>query len=141
MKYHFKVSKEGVGFSAACVELEGCRSQGDTREELEANMSEALNLYLDEPSDSKAILPLPKKALKGRGIVAVAVDPKIAFATYLRCQRLSKKLTQKQTAKLLGFKNLYSYQRLESSKTANPELLTLARLKEVFPDFYLDDVV
>ncbi len=141
MKYHFRVKKEEVGFSAACIELEGCRTQGDTHEELEANMAEVLNLYLDEPATSKTIIPLPRTAPRGRDIAAVVVEPKIAFAAYLRCLRLSNKMTQKQVAKMLGFKNLYSYQRLESSKTANPELLTLAKLKEVFPEFALDDVV
>ena len=141
MKYHFKVHKEDVGFSAVCVELLGCRTEGDTEEELEANMAEALNLHLDEPATSKTVFPLPKKIVKGKAVVAVAVEPKIAFATYLRCLRLNRKLTQQQMAKKLGFKSIYSYQRLESSKTANPELITLVKLKEAFPEFHLDEVV
>lgn len=51
------------------------------------------------------------------------------------------RMTQKEAARLLGMKNIYSYQRLESGKTANPELLTLVRIKQVFPEIDLDDVV
>jgi hypothetical protein len=43
-------------------------------------MAEALNLYLDEPASSKVIVPLPSKAPRGKALVAIAVDPKIAFA-------------------------------------------------------------
>jgi antitoxin HicB len=50
-------------------------------------------------------------------------------------------MNQKEAARLLGMKNIYSYQRLESGKTANPELLTLVRIKQVFPEIDLDDVV
>lgn len=141
MKYHFKIHKEKNAYWAEGIELKGCVTQGETLEELRTNMAEALNLYLDEPEDSKIIFPLPKKSVKGRGVAAVLVGPRIAFAFVLRRQRLTKKMTQKQVAEILGLSNLYSYQRLESSKTANPELSTLVRLKQVFPDLKLDDVL
>jgi len=73
--------------------------------------------------------------------VQVDMAPGIAFAYYLRTMRLSRGMTQKEAAKLLGMKNIYSYQRLESGKTANPELLTLVRIKKIFPEIDLDDVV
>ena len=60
MKYHFKVHKEKEGFWAECIELQGCVTQGDTKEELEANMKEALNLYLEENEDFEYLAPLPK---------------------------------------------------------------------------------
>ena len=41
----------------------------------------------------------------------------------------------------MGFKNLYSYQRLESSKTANPEFSTLLQIKKVFPEFEVDELL
>ena len=141
MKYHFKYTKEGAIYWAKCVELDGCFTQGKTLDELKANMREALNLHLDEPSNSKANFHPPKRNVKGRNIIQIPVDPKIAFALRLRLYRAAHGLTQKETAKRLGFKNLFSYQRLESSKTANPELLTLAKIKELFPEFDLDEVV
>jgi hypothetical protein len=38
----------------------------------------------------------------------------------------------------MGIKTLSTYQKLESSKTANPEWTTLVRLKQVLPGFPLD---
>ena len=141
MIYHFKIHKDGNGFWAECLELKGCHTQADSRKELNSNMVEALNLYLDEPQESTVVLPLAKKVRKGRNIAEVMVDPRVAFSFYLRHLRLSKGLTQKQAAALLGIKHLFSYQRLESSKTANPELVTIAQIKRVFPEFSLDDLL
>lgn len=141
MKYHFQIRKERLGYSAECLELEGCRTEGDSADELHVNMSEALNLFLDEPPSSTLSHALPKKHLKGRRIVEVAVAPHIAFATYLRAARHQRSLTQKQVATLLGFKSIYSYQRLESPKEANPELSTLVKIKSVFPDFDLSAIL
>ena len=65
MKYHFKVHKEGNGYWAECIELEGCLTQterdpkGGSIEELHYNMREALNLYLSESPDSDLIFPRP----------------------------------------------------------------------------------
>lgn len=54
MRYHFKVHKEKEGFWAECIELEGCVTQADTKEELNLNMQEALNLYLEEVEDDES---------------------------------------------------------------------------------------
>lgn len=59
MKYHFKIHKEGKGYWAQCIELEGCITQADSRKELKKRMQEALNLYIDEPVDSKDLAALP----------------------------------------------------------------------------------
>jgi antitoxin HicB len=47
----------------------------------------------------------------------------------------------KEAADLIDIKNIYGYQRLESSKKANPALLTMARLKEVFPELKIDRLI
>ncbi len=141
MKYHFKIHRERKGFWAQCLELEGISTQGDSKEELQKNMHEALNLFLDEPPDSKVIFPLPRSIPKGSSIVAVEVEPQIAFAFYLRRIRLKRGMTQKDVAKLMGYKNLYSYQRLEKAKTANPELSTLVQIKRLFPELDLEDIL
>ena len=141
MQYHFKTTKETKGYSASCIELPGCITQGDTKEELMTNMQEALDLYLDEPADSKSVFPLPKKRATGKNIIQVAVSSKIAFAFALRRTRLSKKLTQAEAALLIGFSgSLSNYQRLENSRTANPVLETLVRIKRAFPDFPLEQI-
>ena len=141
MKYHFKIHKDKTGYWAECVELEGCRTQADCKSSLAKNMKEALDLYLDEPKDSTLILPLQKKNIEAKNIAIVPVSPNIAFAFYIRRLRLKRKMTQHQVAKLLGVKNVYSYQRLESSETANPALKTLVLLKKIFPKLKIDEIV
>lgn len=141
MKYHFLVHREKKGYWANCIELEGCATQAVSESALETNMEEALNLFLDEPENSRTVFPLPKKSLKGRNIVEVSVAPRVALAFVLRKLRLERKLTQTQAAKLLGMKGLYSYQRLESSKTANPEFETIVRIKKAFPELKLDELI
>lgn len=141
MKYHFKVSKESKGYSATCIELPGCITQGDDKDELDFNMRESLNLYLDEPSDSKLVFPLPKKQVSGKSVVQVSVESKIAFAFALRRARLKSKLTQTQAKELIGITgSLNNYQRLEDSRTANPVLETIVRIKRAFPDFPIEQI-
>ena len=136
MNYHFRVHRNNDGLWAECIELSGCLTQADSEKELEANMKEVLNLFIDEPSDSKIIFPLPKKKVSGRNIVLVPVDPKIAFAFAMRRERLRNKLTQAQAAARLGITgSLNKYQRLERSQTANPEFLTLVKIRKAFPRF------
>ncbi len=141
MKYHFRIHREHRGYSAKCIELQGCQTQADTKAELLRNMEEAINGYLDEPLHSKVLFPKPKKQKTTKNIIGVSVDPKIAFAMLLRQARIKKNLTQSQVAKKLGLKNIYSYQRLESSKTANPALLTIVAIKEVFPELDMEMVI
>lgn len=138
MKYHFKVHKEGDGFWAECIELSGCFTQGDSMEELRKNMEEALNLYIEEPADSKKLAVLPDNSVSlSRSIVEVPVDPSIAFAFMVRYNRIQQGLTQREAANKLGFENLYSYQRLENKK-CNPTLKILSQIKKVFPNFSVD---
>ena len=141
MRYHFKVYHEKKGYWAECIELRGCITQADTKRELSENAQEALNLFLDEPETSQCIFPEPCSSAKGKEIIEVSVDPKIAFAMILRQERIKHHLTQNQVAKKLGYKNPYSYQRLENSKTANPSLLTIASLKSIFPDLNIEAIV
>ena len=138
MKYNFKIYKEKNGYWAECIELNGCVTQGDTEEELSINMFESLNLYLDEPEDSKIDFPLPKKIKKQVNIKQVPVDSKIAFTILLKRARREKKLTQSKMAQLLNYNSVFSYQKLESSKSANPTLLKIEKLKKVLPNLKLE---
>ncbi len=136
MKYHFQVHEDTDGLWAECVELEGCRSQGDTFEELKENLSEALNLYLDEPAGSNMLFPLPDAALDGKQeIVPIEVDPTIAFAMLVRHYRITHRMTQKEAQEALGLPNRTSYARLE--KKGNPRLDTIEKVVKAFPDFPL----
>jgi antitoxin HicB len=138
MIYHFKIHKEKKGFWAQCVELPGCYTQGDTMKELQENMQEALNLYIEEPSDSQDLAELPSESIRrSKNIVSVAVDPLIAFAFLVRYFRIKHGLTQSEAAKKMGFETLYSYQRLEAKK-CNPSLKMISKIKKAFPEFSVD---
>lgn len=138
MKYHFKIHKEKRGYWAECLELEGCVTQGDNLKKLHENMKEALNIYIEEPENSKDLVPLPnKKIKKSKNIVEVQLDPKIALSFLVRQHRVKHRMTQKQVAKAMGFDNVYSYQRLESRR-CNPTLDVMSRLKKVFPEISID---
>ncbi len=141
MKYHFKIHKEGKYFWAQCIELEGCTTQAKDIEGLVDNMHEALNLYVQEPEDSKDLAALPDESIKkSKNVIEVALDPEIAFSFMVRYYRIKHGMTQKEVAKEMGFDTIYSYQRLESKK-CNPSLKIISKIKKVFPDFSIDYAV
>ena len=41
------IEKDDDGYYASCPELDGCQTQGDTVEEVLANINEAIELYLE----------------------------------------------------------------------------------------------
>ncbi|MDY7027837.1 MAG: type II toxin-antitoxin system HicB family antitoxin [Spirochaetota bacterium] len=138
MRYHFRVHHENNGYWADCVELEGCRSEGDTMEELQQNLQEALNLYLDEPVGSNILFPLPDRSLEDRkDIINIQVDPNIAFALLVRHYRIKNRMTQKEAQEALGLPNRTSYTRLE--RRGNPRLDTIEKIIKAFPDFPLHE--
>lgn len=138
MKYHFKVHKEDKGFWAECLELEGCVTQADSMEELQEMMQEALNLYVSEPESSTRLASLPDDSIRrSKNVVEVPLDPEVAFSFLVRYHRIKHGMSQNEAAKKLGFENINSYQRLERRK-CNPNLRTLYKIKELFPDFSLD---
>lgn len=142
MNYHFKIHKErDGGFWAECLELEGCRTQGNNLAELKRNIQEALDTYLSEPQDSKHIFPQPKKSLRGKNIFALAPSPSVAIANRIRELRIENELTQIAMKDKLGIKSLSNYQRLEDPHRANPEWKTLLLIKKVFPKFHVDDLM
>ena len=101
-------------------------------------MQEALNIYIEEPENSKKLASLPDESIRpSRNIIEVQLDPSIAFAFMVRYYRIKQGLTQKETAKKLGFENLYSYQRLENKK-CNPTLKMISQIKKLFPELSID---
>jgi antitoxin HicB len=141
MIYHFKIHKEKKGFWAECIELPGCFTQGETMTALIKNMKEALNLYVSEPNDSEDLAALPDNSIKeSKAIISVPLDPQVAFAFQVRYFRIKHGFTQQETAKMMGFDTIYSYQRLES-KRCNPSLKMITRVQGVFPDFSIDYIM
>ncbi len=49
MSYQINVviEKDANGYYAYCPQLKGCQTQGDTLEEVQANIKEAAELYLE----------------------------------------------------------------------------------------------
>ena len=129
--YHFRIHDEKNRLWAECIELEGCVTQGRSRSELDRNMEEALNLHLEEPESSTTIFPAPSEKSYGQSVVSVKVSPVVAFSMQLRQLRVISKLTQKEAARRLGMRSLYSYQRLE--RRSNPSLSTIKKVKTLFP--------
>lgn len=141
MRYHFKIHAElKGGYSAHCIEIPGCLTQGDSLSELRENMQESLNLAVSEPEDSKYLASLPAKIKSSKDIETVALDPQIALAFSVRYHRLKNGFSQKDAAKKMGFADIFSYQRLESPR-CNPTLKTLSKLCELFPGFSLDQAI
>jgi antitoxin HicB len=142
MYYHFQVNQEENGYWANCIELKGCVTEGDTLLELEKNMEEVLDLYLDDLETLELPLPLSDSNFKDQiNIKKVPVDVKKAFALNIKKARLEKGLTQNELAKKLGLNNIYSYQRLESPKKANPSLILLNKLKKILPELNIEMIL
>jgi len=138
MKYHFKVHKEGEFFWAKCIELDGCYTQAGSMDELHKMMQEALNLYISEPEGSMDVAGLPDDSIKAsKTVVKVPVDADVAFSFLVRYHRIKHNMTQSEVARKMGFENVNGYQRLERKK-CNPNLKTLSKIKEIFPEFSLD---
>ena len=62
-KVSIVIEKDDHGYYAYCPELEGCQSQGDTLEEVIANIKEAIELYLETLSETEIKESLSKEIL------------------------------------------------------------------------------
>jgi predicted RNase H-like HicB family nuclease len=60
MKFHITISRDEDGrFCASCPTLPGCHSQGDTHDEAVANITEAIEAYLESLQKAGDPIPLP----------------------------------------------------------------------------------
>jgi predicted RNase H-like HicB family nuclease len=57
MSYAVVIEKTGTGYSAYVPDLPGCVSVGHTRKEMDRNIREAVELYLDELRAQGAPVP------------------------------------------------------------------------------------
>ncbi|MFQ5672661.1 MAG: type II toxin-antitoxin system HicB family antitoxin [Nitrospinales bacterium] len=55
------IEKDEQGYYAYCPELEGCQTQGDTLEEVVANIKEAVELYLETLPEEERKASLSKE--------------------------------------------------------------------------------
>ena len=65
MSYKFNIlfQKDKDGYFAFCPELKGCHSQGDTFEEAQNNIKEAVELYIETMTKDEIDELLPSKEL------------------------------------------------------------------------------
>ncbi|BAQ65509.1 type II toxin-antitoxin system HicB family antitoxin [Geminocystis sp. NIES-3709] len=66
------IEKDEYGYYAYCPQLEGCQSQGDSFEEIKANIQEAIELYLSTVTEEE------KQALLVKEISLINVEVKVA---------------------------------------------------------------
>ncbi|GBD95283.1 MAG TPA: type II toxin-antitoxin system HicB family antitoxin [Nitrospirae bacterium] len=57
------IEKDDHGYYAYCPELEGCHTQGDSLEEVMANIKEAIELYLETLSEEEIKEAISKEIL------------------------------------------------------------------------------
>lgn len=60
-KISIVIEKDEYGYYAYCPELEGCQTQGDSLDEVLANIKEAIELYLETLSIDEKISFLSKE--------------------------------------------------------------------------------
>lgn len=62
-KVSIVIEKDEFGYYAYCPELEGCQTQGDSIEEVMANIKEAIELYLGTLSEEEIKEAMSKEIL------------------------------------------------------------------------------
>ena len=59
------IEKDKHGYYAYCPELKGCQTQGDTLDEVNANIKEAIELYLETMSEEELNDVLSEEIMTG----------------------------------------------------------------------------
>jgi predicted RNase H-like HicB family nuclease len=59
-RYLIVIEPTGTGFSAYSPDLPGCVSTGQTREEIERNMREAIEFHVDGLREEGLLVPEPR---------------------------------------------------------------------------------
>ncbi len=62
-KVNVVIEKDEHGYYAYCPELDGCQTQGDSLEEILANIKEAIELYVETLSEDEVKAFLSKEIL------------------------------------------------------------------------------
>jgi predicted RNase H-like HicB family nuclease len=66
------IEKDEFGYYAYCPALEGCQTQGSSMEEAQANIKEAISLYISTLSESE------KQEVFSQELTAVVVEVQVA---------------------------------------------------------------
>lgn len=60
MKYLIVIEETGTGYSAYSPDVDGCVATGETREEVEKAMKEALDFHLEGLKEERREIPKPR---------------------------------------------------------------------------------
>jgi predicted RNase H-like HicB family nuclease len=66
------IEKDELGYYAYCPALEGCQTQGDSMEEVQTNIKEAISLYLSTLSEAE------KQEIFSRELIAIVMEVQVA---------------------------------------------------------------
>lgn len=55
MSYRIRLLETEEGWSVSCLDLPGCHSQGDTRDQALANIREAIGLWLEVEAEEAGV--------------------------------------------------------------------------------------
>lgn len=55
VSYRIRLLETDEGWSVSCLDLPGCHSQGDTRDEALANIREAIGLWLEVEAEEAGV--------------------------------------------------------------------------------------
>jgi predicted RNase H-like HicB family nuclease len=55
VSYRIRLLETDEGWSVSCLDLPGCHSQGDTRDEALANIREAIQLWLEVEAEEAGV--------------------------------------------------------------------------------------
>lgn len=55
MSYHIRLLETDESWSVSCLDLPGCYSQGDTRDEALSNIREAIQLWLEVKAEEAGV--------------------------------------------------------------------------------------
>jgi len=144
IRYYLKVHKDGDTFWGEFPDLEGCFTDGASKEELAANAVEALTGWIssviergfsrrDPPGrgPSGTLGKIPRPTFRAPGSIPVALPLAMGVALQLRWIREARRLSQQEVARRLGI-SYQAYQRFENPVKANPNLKTLERLSNIY---------
>ena len=71
-KFSVIIERDAAGYYAYCPDLPGCQSQGDSMEEVVANIKEAVSLYLETLSPEELSVLVSKEIFSTTVEVSVA---------------------------------------------------------------------
>ncbi|AFY43052.1 type II toxin-antitoxin system HicB family antitoxin [Nostoc sp. PCC 7107] len=71
-KVSIVIEKDEYGYYAYCPELPGCQSQGNSLEEVQENIKEAVELYIETLSNAE------KQALQNKEVLTMTLEVKVA---------------------------------------------------------------